>query len=97
MDELEEKFLEITKKVMSDDTPLPVMIDIMQAWLLVSGLQLLIKHPDVSQQMKDVWEHTARQFQEAIVELHPEAKELIEMGWNTDYDVDENGNFVNQP
>ncbi len=93
----EEKYVEILKEVMSDDSPLTVKMDIMQAWMLVSGLQLLTRHPEVNQQLKDMWTHTARQFQEAILEQHPEAEELIEMGWNTDFDVDENGNFVNQP
>lgn len=93
----EEKYLEVLQKVMSDDTTIELEIDIMQAWLLVCGLQLLTRHPEVSQQMKDIWTHTAREFQEVILEVHPEAEELIEMGWNEDFDVDENGNFVNQP
>ncbi len=91
------KFEAIGVKVMKDDTPLTVTIDIMQAWILVSGLQLLCRHPLVSQHMKDIWTHSGRQFQEAILEVHPDAEELMEMGWNEDFDVDENGDFVNQP
>lgn len=92
-----EQFVEIGVKVLKDDTPLTVTIDIMQAWILVSGLQLLCRHPGVSQQMKDIWTHSGRQFQEAIAEAHPDAEELMEMGRNTDFDVDEEGVFVNQP
>lgn len=93
----EKKFFEIGHRVMSDDTEIETVIDIKQAWVLVSGLQLLCRHPEVSEQMKTIWTHTGRQLQEAIVTLHPEAEELIEMGWNTDFDVDTNGDFVNQP
>lgn len=91
----EAKFMKIGTKVMSDDTEIEVTIDIKQAWVLVSGLQLLCRHPGVSPQMKDIWTHTGRQFQEAILVEHPEAEELMEMGWNTDFDVDEDGEFVN--
>lgn len=93
----EKKFMEIGKRVMSDDTEIETTIDIKQAWVLVSGLQLLCRHPEVSQTMKDIWTHTGRQFQEAIVTLHPDTEELLEMGWNTVFDVDENGKFINQP
>jgi hypothetical protein len=92
----EKKFMAIGKRVMSDDTEIETTIDIKQAWILVSGLQLLCRHPGVSQAMKDIWTHTGRQLQEAIVTLHPDAEELLEMGWNTDFDVDENGKPVRQ-
>lgn len=91
----EQKYIEITKKVMSDKSPLMVDIDIMSAWLLVSGLQLTVKHPALSEHMKKALTGLAHQFQARIIEVHPEAEELIEMGWNEAYDVDEDGEFVN--
>lgn len=90
------KFIKIAKKVMSDETPLVIEMDIRDAWMLLSGLQLLVRHPAVSQHTKDIWAHTARQIQEAIVTLHPEAQPLIEMGWNSDFDVDADGKPVRQ-
>lgn len=82
---------------MSDKTPLQVDIDIMSAWLLISGLQLAVKHPGISVHMKKHLTRIGRAFQARIVEHHPEAEELLEMGWNSEFDVDENGDFVNQP
>lgn len=82
----ERKFMEITARVMSDKTPLPVVISIMQSWLLVSGLQLATRHPSLSPYMKDHLTEIARQFQDAIVAVHPEAKEPLEMGWNAEND-----------
>lgn len=91
-----EKYVEITQKVMSDKTPLQVDIDIMSAWLLVSGLQLTVKHPAVSDIVKSELTEIAHQFQARIVEAHPEAEELLDMGWDEQFDVDEDGEFVNQ-
>jgi hypothetical protein len=90
------KYIEITRKVMSDKTPLQVDIDIVSAWLLVSGLQLTVKHPGISIHLKKQLTRIARAFQARIVEHHPEAEELLEMGWNENFDVDSDGEFVNQ-
>lgn len=91
----EKKYVEITAKVMSDKTPLQVDIDIMSAWLLVSSLQLAVKHPGLSNPMKTMLTRIARTFQARIAEHHPEADELLNMGWNEAYDVDDKGEFVN--
>lgn len=43
-------------------------------------------------------EELGRQFQAILVDLtKPELAEWIDLGWNEDYDVDENGNFIHQP
>lgn len=82
----EQQFMEITSRVMSDQTRLPVSISIMQAWLLVSGLQLATRHPGISSYMRDELTRMARQFQGAIEVIHPEAHEPLEMGWNPELD-----------
>lgn len=92
----EKKHWEVTERVMLDKTPLTVDIDIQSAWMLVSALQLTTRHPEISDVMKGILTKIARQFQGRIVETHPEAEELLEMGWNEAYDVDEDGDFVNQ-
>lgn len=66
---------------MSDETPLPVTISIKQAWLLISGLQLAVRHPEMSDLMRQDLEHIGKQFQQPIIELHPECYLLIEHGW----------------
>ena len=84
----EQRFVELTAKVMSDETPLPVTIQIKEAWMLISGMQLCSRHPGLSRIMRDSLEHIGRQFQQSIVELHPEANPLINMGWDERFDVD---------
>lgn len=76
----EQQFIEITSRIMSDETRLPVSISIMQAWLLVSALQLATRHPGISPYLRDALTDIARQFQGAIVAIYPEAQEPLEMG-----------------
>ena len=90
----EQFFMEQTRRVMSDNTPLPVTINIQEAWLLISGLQLASRHPGISPYMKSALENIGRQFQQAIVERHPQAAELIEFGWNPEMDVPQEHVYV---
>lgn len=83
----EQQFLGITRRVMSDDRVLPVEISIKEAWLLISGLQLATRHPEISEHMRNALTDIARQFQGAITDLHPEAQAPLEMGWNSAHDV----------
>jgi hypothetical protein len=69
------------RAAMSDETVLPVEIDIQSAWFLVSGLQLAIRHPDISDEQRAVLVSIGRTFQGAIEALHPEAHEALELGW----------------
>lgn len=77
---------EIVGKCMTDETPLTVNIMIKDAWLLVSAIQLATRHPELSVWMKDSLFNSAEKFQVAVENLHPEAHELIEMGWDKRYD-----------
>jgi hypothetical protein len=86
----EERFLEMAAKIMSDNSPLPVMISIKEAWLLVSCLQLGTRHPHISPTQTSMFEQVGKQFQAAIVERHPEVSALINMGWDERFDVDVN-------
>jgi hypothetical protein len=79
--------MRITAQVMSDEQPLAVTISIKDAWLMISGLQLAARHPDLGTPLKQHLEQIGRQFQDAITERHPLAEQLLEMGWNTDFDV----------
>jgi len=83
----ETKFKVITAHVMSDEQPLAIEISIKSAWLLLSGVQLVTRHPGLHSRTKEEFEHIGRQIQEAIRDVHPEADELMEMGWNPEYDV----------
>jgi hypothetical protein len=83
----EAQFVETTGKVMSDTSPLSVTINIKEAWCLVSALQLVDRHPQVSEGLKTLLKSVASQFQTAISNLHPEAETLIQMGWDPTHDV----------
>lgn len=87
MNEYEQKFFEVAHQVMTDRQPLAVSITIAECWLLISGLQLCNRHPELSPIMRRQLEQIGRQFQQAIVDTHPDATELIEMGWNAEFDI----------
>lgn len=82
-----EEFLAIVTKCMQDTDPMLVSIRVQEAWILVSALQLTHRHTGIGEKLKFQIESLARNFQDAIVELHPEAEELLEMGWSEEFDV----------
>lgn len=87
----EAQFMEITRKVMSDTRPQQLEIDVKSMWLLVSALQLVVKHPGLSALMKQALTRIARQFQNGVTGIHPEAETPMQMGWNSAYDVNDKG------
>lgn len=84
----EARYLAVTGQVMSDNTELMPIIHIKEAWLLISGLQLASRHPQVSGLMKQQWRDIADQFAEEIIRLHPEAETVIDIGWDETHDVE---------
>lgn len=87
----EQTALGIMRKVMPDETPLLLEMRIREAWFLVSALQLASRHPDMSAPQKAQLTVVGQQIQDAIVERHPEAEAVLEMGWDEQYDVAEGG------
>lgn len=79
--------LDIFNRIMADKTRVMVRVDVHQAWLTISCAQLVTRHPDLNDEVKTEVVNMAHQFQDAIVELHPGAEQLIQMGWDTSYDV----------
>jgi hypothetical protein len=89
-------FKKVALAAMTDETALPVHITISDAWMLVSALQLSVRHPGLHQPLKDRLTEIARQFQASIAELHPEANQALEMGWSEEYDetdIDDDDDF----
>jgi hypothetical protein len=80
--------LALTHKVMTDLVPLEVFISIAEAWLLITALQLAIRHPALGEPMRQSLENIGRQFQESVVARHPEAADLLERGWDSFFDVE---------
>ncbi len=82
----DEKAMQIVSECMSDTTPLTINFTIADAWLLLSGIQLATRHPELSVYMKDSLFESGLKFQEMIEAVHPEAHEFIEMGWDKRFD-----------
>lgn len=82
----DDKAMQIVSNCMSDTTPLTVNITIADAWLLLSGIQLATRHPELSVYMKDSLFNSGLKFQEQVEAVHPEAHEFIEMGWDKRFD-----------
>lgn len=76
----------ITRKAMSDDTPIAIDLVIHQAWMIIGGLQLTLRHPELPDTSRTMLTTIARTFQAGIVAVHPETEELLEMGWHEEYD-----------
>ncbi|MAU11150.1 MAG: hypothetical protein CL607_15125 [Anaerolineaceae bacterium] len=92
----EQDDMKVVAEVMQDEDPIEVIISTQSAWLLVSGLQLVTRHPGISSHMKRAMEDIGRQFQDRLVESHPESAEIIEKGWHWEFDVDSNGRPFDQ-
>lgn len=84
----EQRFLELTAEIMTDTALLPVTIQIKEAWMLIGGLQLSTRHPGLSKVMRESLVSIAQQFQAAIVERHPGANPLLNMGWDEHFDAE---------
>jgi hypothetical protein len=76
----------IVAEVMMDEDLIQVNISVRQAWLLVNAIQLAVRHPELHEPTVKALTETARQFQAAVVAVHPDAGELLEKGWNPIYD-----------
>ena len=81
-----EEFMRVVSIAMSDQTILPVHLTFADAWILVSALQLATRHPDIHEPLRDRLTDIAKTFQAAIEDVHPEATQLLNMGWDPTYD-----------
>ncbi len=79
--------IRVTSEVLTDETDLIFEIKSAHAWLLICSLQMTMRHPDLSDYVVSMLVTIAKQFEEAITDLHPEAQRLIEMGWDSTFDV----------
>lgn len=58
-----------------------------RAFILVSQLQLALRHPENTSASATIARQMAENLTQALCAYIPEAKELIDMGWNPAYDV----------
>ncbi|GEM_PF-2522008 len=87
----EEQFLEEAKKIMQDDAPMPMVSTVRDLWLVISGVQVACRHPQMSSYVLNNLQRITQEWIDSIAEHHPDAKELMEMGWQTEHDVDSEG------
>lgn len=83
----EQDYLNLLKPIFEDDNRITMSISIRDLWFIDSVLALGWRHPDLSDHQKNWMEHIHFQLEEAILAIHPEAKELFKAGWDTAMDV----------
>lgn len=83
----DEKMLKIARAAMTDETPVPVTISVANLWFLVSALQFTVRMAATGDAFKDRLKNIAKQFQGAIEDAHPQVTRILNMGWDSAYDV----------
>ncbi len=87
--EQETKFMAILKTIYSDhNRNIIAELTPWEAHMITSLIQLAYRHPGLSPIMKFNAKKTGAYFQKMVVDQYPDAKEEMDLGWNTDYDVD---------
>jgi hypothetical protein len=83
----ERRAMMITEQLMTDKHPMWVTITIADIWLVIGALQLVVRQSELSDALKQRCEGIGRQLQDGVTERHPIAEQLLEMGWDTDFDM----------
>lgn len=83
----EYRAMQITARLMTDEHPLQIRITVAEVWLMIGGLQLVVRQPELGDALKQRCEEIGRQLQDVVTARHPLAEQLLEMGWDTDFDV----------
>ena len=73
--------------IMGDYEPLELSITIRDAFEIVGGIQLCSRHPDVPQDLMAMCIQAALQIQERVIEHHPDAWAVMQMGWDPASDL----------
>jgi hypothetical protein len=71
---------------MSSDKEISVRLPIPELWLIVSGLQLTVTHPNLHEPLKTMSEQIGRKLGALILEQLPDVAELLEAGWDRQQD-----------
>jgi len=72
---------------MDSSIEISVTLPIRELWLIVSGLQLTVTHPNLHEPLKTISEGIGRKLGALIVEQLPEVAELLEAGWDREQDT----------
>jgi len=74
-------------KFIKSEGMLLVTFTVSDVWLIVSILQAVTRHPELPPDMLERIEKIGRQVQAKVAEIHPDANDLMEAGWDWDEDV----------
>lgn len=73
----------------SSDKEITVTLPIRELWLIVGGLQLTVTHPSLHEPLKTISEGIGRKLGALIIAELPDVAELLEKGWDREYDVEQ--------
>lgn len=62
------------------------VVDATTLLCIISQVQLATRHPHNNGPVKDIATDACKKFQKELVRLAPELNEIIEAGWNPDFD-----------
>lgn len=69
------------------DAEIPIVANIPTLLCLISQVQLATRHPGNNGTVRMIAEHFCRELQEVISTFAPDLNDIMEKGWNPDYDV----------
>ena len=83
----------------SDAPDIQVEMNFYETFSTVTLLQLVTRHPNLPGQMADGAVSIGLQFQMLISQtaVNPELNHVLELGWHPEFDVDQDGNPINEP
>lgn len=74
-------------KVNSEKQIQPIILDILGAMCIVSNIQLASRHPGNIGPSSNIAQSIAKEIQKSILEVAPNLAEVLEKGWNPEFDV----------
>ena len=87
MNHAEERDLAVLKELAQRNITMQITIDWMDVWHIVSTMQLVCRHPDISPAHRKEIKRVAKQLQQALAAIDPRLDRILEKGWHSAYDV----------
>lgn len=78
---------EILQRIGTDTTPIEMVTTPARLFILISHLQLALRHPGNTGSSAEIARTMAHNMSEVLCQFHPEARQLIEQGWHPEFDM----------
>ena len=85
-EELDQYFLETTAEIMTDHSDKMAEFKMVDWWLMLSSIQYTWRDENLSKPMRDALRLIGGNLAKLIIGRHPDAKMLIEAGWDQSLD-----------